>query len=945
MKKKTKSKLNSTLFIFICLFTCGASLFCFFEDFYKTSIRNEEEIATIYFKKKIAQRKFSDSVVWERLQVNSALYNNDIIRTDAGASAVMYFTNGTSIDIGENTIIQISKNKKGESSLQVSSGSISVDTKDATGSTKIDLGNDVVIDLEKGSKITTNTQNEKKSFSIQQGSGNIINADGEESVVFAGESVNISKNGEHQKIPVTILNFSHEQTVLKFENESPQIDIKIKTEESAANKRIILESSADRTFTDIKEKLDFEPGTETLYLTGRTGDLYYRIYPEGDFENATGGKLIIVQATVPKLIAPITNSLIEIENLKANPEKATLPSRISFNWQVDAYTDYSKIEIYDTANPTSPIISENIHGTDYSLENPYEGNFSWKIIPHYSVDKNTFGTASETQIFTVARKHINENPTLLFPPNNSTFELNFSESNVLFAWKSDFKESDYIFEISTDENFDSKMFFSSESSERKTLNCSINDFPAGKYFWRIARKDGENYFYSNTYAFNVEAHIPGVTKLNYPPENFAVETDRLPLENFVWKLPSDLKESEILCILQFSTDGFEKNIQEFETSTTQINGINLPSGNYSWRVKILDNQKHVELSKTENRRLTVMNKLETPEFIYPKSTLTETITSDSILKFEYSPVSESDFYNFKIYDTQTNELVAKINNIQENKVEIKLSDYPLIKNKGKQIVLKCSVAAVAKRNENIPERISNPAEIELNLNIADKMQLFSPKMDSTIDGLTALHSPVKFDWAENKDAVQKEFILKKHFANGITKIVTSVKNPGTYVEQRRLSAGKYSWIVVAKTKEGLDLTSENESYFTILDVPPLASVKLKKPAEKFIIGPEYLAKNRKISFEWQKNKDATDYVFTLYQKNQNGTLRKIVSKQLKNNSYDYLNLEKLDIGNFEWHVVSYVHAQDGFEEQKSSVSKSTFAINFDLPETVQVIPPDEMYGN
>ena len=226
MKKKTKSKLNSTLFIFICLFTCSASLFCFFEDFYKTSIRNEEEIATIYFKKKIAQRKFSDSVVWERLQVNSALYNNDIIRTDAGASAVMYFTNGTSIDIGENTIIQISKNKKGESSLQVSSGSISVDTKDATGSTKIDLGNDVVIDLEKGSKITTNTQNEKKSFSIQQGSGNIINADGEESVVFAGESVNISKNGEHQKIPVTILNFSHEQTVLKFENESPQIDIK-----------------------------------------------------------------------------------------------------------------------------------------------------------------------------------------------------------------------------------------------------------------------------------------------------------------------------------------------------------------------------------------------------------------------------------------------------------------------------------------------------------------------------------------------------------------------------------------------------------------------------------------------------------------------------------------------------------------------------------------------
>ena len=175
MKKKTKSRLSSVIFILICILICFISLYAFVVDFNRTSVRNEQEIATIYFKRKIAQRKFSDSVVWERLQQNSLLYNEDIIRTDSASSAVMNFLNGTSIDLGEYTMIQIFQEKNGELSLQVSGGNIVVDTKEAKGGIRVNLGNNVVINLEKGSLLSTDVREEKKAFVIQEGSGSIIN--------------------------------------------------------------------------------------------------------------------------------------------------------------------------------------------------------------------------------------------------------------------------------------------------------------------------------------------------------------------------------------------------------------------------------------------------------------------------------------------------------------------------------------------------------------------------------------------------------------------------------------------------------------------------------------------------------------------------------------------------------------------------------------------------
>ncbi|MGN0739760.1 MAG: hypothetical protein ACI4LX_06275 [Treponema sp.] len=963
MKKKTKSRLSSVIFILICILICFISLYAFVVDFNRTSVRNEQEIATIYFKRKIAQRKFSDSVVWERLQQNSLLYNEDIIRTDSGSSAVMNFLNGASIDLGEHTMIQIFQSKDGEVSLQVSGGNIVVDTKEAKGGIKVDLGNNIVINLEKGSLLSTDVREQSAAFVIQEGSGSIVNSDGNEDVIFAGETIRIDETGEPKKLPVSIVNLTHNQRLLFFENEEKKVEVKFKTYNLTDGQKIILESSYDRDFSDIAERLETTPSESEdavngMTLSVSTGTVYYRLYPEDDILSAAEGNLLIEETSAPVLVSPVKDCLFELEDFT---------SRILFSWKTDDYTDFSRIEIYDENDVNTPIFSGDVYENSFVFSKFHDGNFLWKIIPHYAANKNEFGVPSHIQKFNVTKKQKSDSPVLLFPANNSKLTLDVKESSVLFAWKSDVKNSVYDFEISKDRNFESVIYNSKENNTRKSFSCSISMLPEGKYFWRVARSDvqenesgdgevkGES-FYSNVQSFDVEKYLPEITSLVYPPDNFVVEKDKLKFTNFTWKVAGDLKNDETECLLQFSQsenyadesplENFaEGNVIEFETLSSEYKGIKLDSGNYFWQIKVVDKNTKAELAKTDFRKLCVVNQLESPEFIFPRNDSEYAMTPEALLKLEYSRVAEADFYKVKVFNAVTNELIAKVDSTDSSSLEIQLPYYDDTVKQDEELVLKCSVSAFAMEKENSPMRVSQSSDISFKLTYAKNVVLNFPENGARISGLAAVRNPVRFRWTEDNAVYKKEFVLTKKMSNGTSRVVSSIQNPKNGIELSRLSPGDYTWTINAETKSGTSLSASRKFNFTILPVEMRESVKLISPENEFVIGPDYLKNNRRIVFEWQKDSEATDYVFALYQQNENGTLRRIVSEKVRNSRFVFSDLAKLDVGTFEWHVTSYIHASDGFEEQKSDDAKAIFKISFDLPDTVKIIEPGRMYGN
>ena len=52
----------------------------------------------------------------------------------------------------------------------------------------------------------------------------------------------------------------------------------------------------------------------------------------------------------------------------------------------------------------------------------------------------------------------------------------------------------------------------------------------------------------------------------------------------------------------------------------------------------------------------------------------------------------------------------------------------------------------------------------------------------------------------------------------------------------------------------------------------------------------------------------------------------------------------LDVGEFEWQVIAYSYAKDGFQEQHSKVAIGTFSIEFEKPKKIKTKDPGRLYA-
>lgn len=928
MRKKTKSILSSILFLTICFLICGASLGYFFTDLNRTTVRTDKQIATIEFKKKIAQRKFSDSVVWERLQESSPLYNEDIIRTDMAAAAKLKFIDGdVSVDLDEKTMIQIFSGKNGELKIAVSGGNFTVDTTEATSTIKIDLGNSI-INLEKGSRLSASNSDGKSSIVISEGTGIITNQEGDEEFILAGDTVKIDESGSKIKIPVTVTNLDVVQKYLVFEDQNQNVGFNLNIDSEYRNKTINFETSDTADFTTVKTRSTVSD-SDSFNIDLVKGTYYYRFYPENQVNDSFNGKIIVDEIKAPKLISP--NANFKYESVNVMPD-------INFVWDSGIYSDFCRLEIYDENDINNPVISQEVTGDSIKISSLNEGKYFWKVIPYYGINNIGFKDIVSSQKFTIVRQQLNLTPELSIPATGSNIVLGSDDKDILFVCKSDVKESEFRFEVSSDKDFNKDVVYSStENNVRRSVPLSIKKLPKGTYFWRVVRIDQDNKeFFSSVRDFTVSEYIPKTTQLVYPPENYSVEKVRLSATQFIWNLSDSIDKAKTRSVVEIAKDeAFTQMIQSINSNGISYTGFNIPEGKYFWRVRAVDTADNSEIAKTGSRVLNVIKPLDVPEIILPADNSTLTIYAGDAVNLSWKEIPESDYYIVKFIDEKNNSVISQYDSIKTNAVNVSLPSDKKIK---------CTVQAICEEKENSPERNSKVSEISFNIKTASKILLVAPQNNARIEGLAALKKPVVFAWTEDTQEKKKEFVLTKLYPNGTTKVISSVNNPTGSVSVSRLTAGTYRWTVNAVNKEGVSVSPDNSFTFTVSQVPDLPAVKLNVPADNFVIDINYLRVNRTVRFKWSPVTGATDYTFVLYQKNPNGTLKRIVSENIKSTEYVLTDLRTLDVGTFEWQVTAFTHAYDGFEEQKGKVSSSSFVVNLDLPDTVKTKDPGKMYA-
>ena len=123
---KFSNKINSDyLAVGISLFiitVCSALLYADYTS--KVEAGDAVRIGTITYKKKVAQRKYSSQVIWEDLEQNVPVYNNDSIRTADLSEAIIKLSDGTNINLDENSLILLATAGEGIN-INFSHGSIS----------------------------------------------------------------------------------------------------------------------------------------------------------------------------------------------------------------------------------------------------------------------------------------------------------------------------------------------------------------------------------------------------------------------------------------------------------------------------------------------------------------------------------------------------------------------------------------------------------------------------------------------------------------------------------------------------------------------------------------------------------------------------------------------------------------------------------------------------
>ena len=953
-KKRQKLRVSDFLLVLVCLLICAVSLWFFWKDLNTSSTRTDiDRIATIHFKRKVSQRKFDDRVVWERLQQDSELYNNDTIRTSDGAEAIIIFNDGTRVDLTENTMIQINLEKDGSVNLAVGGGNVEVDTTSSKSeSVKLSMGDGSSVNLEKGSRITAATNgggegqsSSGASFTVQDGNAVVSNAAGQSKKISNGQAVSVEKNGNLKEQNITVTSISKNLRVYKTSEEVEPVKLAwnvVSDNSKATDTKVKVEVSTDKDFKNIVEEHIVQGSSSLDVIPDSPSDkLFWRVYKEDEEEKAVEGLITVVELSRMELSSPLDNSVFAY--------RGQLPS-LRFNWKNDDYAESYKMEISKTQDFSSPLVNESLKSNSYTTAALEKGKYYWRVTPYYLVNSIGYAEASPVYSFEIEEKEALTQPLLSLPADNAKIVLSEVEQNVIFSWKSDVKNADYTIQLSDSPDFNNIVHSIKSSKTTFGQHFTINTLPEGNYYWKIVRSSqddretGNDRAQSAVRSFSVAKYIPGINKLSWPPDGYAIEGGQLEHLVFNWKLASEYKKEGLDSVIQIAkSETFNTVLTTKTLSLSEYSGADLDAGTYYWRVGVIRDGSATAFS--EPNKLKVLNPLPAPKIIKPQNDSKHIVAYSEALPFEWEKIPGADYYRLTVYDEKDN--VVKSEKVNGTKVKLELPVNATLPSEGLDgayTKYRSQLQAFAKETEISSSRDGKESSFSFELRRPLPVSLVSPVNNQSFDGLSALRTPIQLSWKAGNQPARAKLILQKQSANGSWRNFRTVDNPKTQVSFNRLTEGRYRWNISASDKDGRVLDSSSET-FVIKTVPLLPLPELTNPVNNFKMDASFFKKNRSITLKWKKVPGATDYDLGVYQVLPNGTYKKIYSQsKVRATELRIKELSIFDVGSFEWRVIAYSHAKDGYEEQKSNASSSRFKIDFGLPSKVKMETPETMYG-
>ena len=567
MQKKRSSRFKAAdlAVIILCLAGSIVSGSAFWQEYNRTLTKlNEEPVGTIVFKKRTAERKFIDRVVWDRLREAAPVYNGDTIRTIEFSEAVLTFRdNITFLTLNENTLIQIYYSETEGARINFSGGRMEVASSRSvvitSGASEIKVEGHANLDMHEG------------AFSLSVLEGEAV-FDGE--VVETGNIIAIDSEGQRDLRPlIAVTSFGYSARVLGEAGQPIPVHFSWISTNFTSGNHVVIEIARDGNFNNIVR--DAQSSGSSAVIPMESGNYFWRVYPAaaGSREPANNifpsGTLEVIAVSPPALLSPFNRAEFT----------ASLDNGVSFSWTAAEGASSYILEISDNVNMSRPVVTRNVDGTSVIIGGLEVNAWYWRVTP--VMPNWIIGTVRPSDIsgFSVVRQRpVLAAPELISPLNDDHVYLDPSAGGRTLVWNHDSSADSWLVEVSSTSLF---------QNIAVSQNVSSNYFPMteeilqdGKtWFWRVSALGGAVPSVSAVRYFSVYANMPVIPQPLPEPEPVPIPVPE----------PVPVPEPEpppAVTVTSVTVTPVNRSVQT--GSSIQFNavvaGANNPSAAVTWRV-------------------------------------------------------------------------------------------------------------------------------------------------------------------------------------------------------------------------------------------------------------------------------------------------------------------------------------------------------------------------
>lgn len=946
MKKRrnTTSRLRDLLAILICLSTAAYSLWLFWKDFNAVMEKNNElPIASVSWKYKAAQRKFSDRLIWDRLQQDSPVYNGDTIRTAAGAETTVSFAN-SELHLGENTIVQIQMDDAGTTSVNLSGGSLSANA--STGAKMQLKSGNVTVDLQEGTALNARTgSSDAEALSLQVTAGNaLINGTDGNRTIMQGESMSMDRDGGISERPITVLEPASNLRLLRFEGSSQSLQFNWKSNALPQNGQLIFETATDKDFTQLQEQIGLS-GLSTMSIDFAEGIYYWRFYVAVDGvpqeDSVETGRVAILNAAAPTHIVPL--------NTDTFTYRTKLPT-VRFMWNGNEYASSYLLEVADNPQMQNLVISQVTQQPSSIVSTLSAGTWYWRVTPYYTFNSIGYGAASNVEHFTIVQQGQLNIPQPIYPASGELVNIANTEDGQapLFSWKREMEAHEYIVRLSRDEN----MATVAETIIATNNYASILPPSMGQWYWDVTQVDteGNKSRTSPVRSFRaIDKEI--VFKTLFPPEKYKIANTRITDIRFTWK--NNLEDSitfQISDSPSFATIAYEAS---HTSDTVSGSTPRLAEGTWYWRVKSGDGDTAII---TQPKEFTVVPQLPKAALITPLNGSTVISRPESVMTLQWNPVPGADYYQVMVYHASGTEPVVEELFSEDTQMEIFFDEYP----EGSYY---WTIQAFADETPMSTRVTGLLTEASFTVKKIYPVTLQNPAPNAEYDGLDAILNPDTLRFTSRSEIENYEiFIVRDKFQaqlpteHGVQATIPEqeIIYRGTKRQLPPLAAGKYWWTITATTEDNYDISNLTPQQFTVHPVPPFPPVQGMQPQNGALIDENHLSASTDLQLSWEAIADAEAYQVILFNNDTNEEVMNIIVPAMPNQStVNYtLDLTKYGLAHYTWTIKArqYIPTTKPRNWVSDMVMKDGEAASRDfvvtLPaEEIKTHIPGDLYGH